>query len=112
MKTIKEIGEHLDWTVEFESQEQIAFYQNSPAGEDFGFTIEVKDKNNLEEIKKEIRKYADDFDIDEHVEMWLPHRGKGGCPNTIKDLLEDAKDIKEMLEDFAKFLEEGNYEDI
>jgi hypothetical protein len=112
MKTIREIGEHLNWNVEFESQDQVVFYQYSPAGEDFSFAIEVKDKNNLEEIKKEIRKYADDFDIDEHVEMWLPHRGKGGCPNTIRGLLKDAEAIKEMLEEFAQFLEEGNYENI
>jgi hypothetical protein len=112
MKTIKKIGEYLGWTVEFESKNQISFYQYSPAGEDFGFAIEVKGKNNLEEIKKEVRKYVDDFDIEEHVELWLPHRGKGGCPNTIKGLLEDAEAIEEMLEEFAKFLEEGNYENI
>ena len=48
----------MGWTVEFESKNQICFYQYSPAGEDFGFTIEVKGKNNLEEIKKEVRKFC------------------------------------------------------
>jgi len=41
--------------------------------------------------------------------MWLPSRGKGGCPDTITGLLEDAQEIKNMIEEFAKFLEKREY---
>lgn len=45
--------------------------------------------------------YAECFDIDEHVELWIGSRGKDGVPESIKDLLEDAKWIKNTLMDTA-----------
>ena len=41
--------------------------------------------------------YVDDFDIDEHVEGWIPERGKGGCPSSIRELSADAEVIKDMI---------------
>ena len=43
--------------------------------------------------------YADNFDVDGHVEMWLPERGKGGCPSTARELVEDAEAIVEMMKE-------------
>lgn len=41
--------------------------------------------------------YANDFDAEEHAEMWIENRGKNGIPESIKDLLNDAEWIKNML---------------
>lgn len=41
--------------------------------------------------------YANDFDVEEHAEMWIESRGKNGVPESIKDLLKDAEWQKNMF---------------
>ena len=93
------VAEELGWHVHEENGEYVDFAQFSPAGEDFSFTVSA---NN---IVKEVRKYADGFDADEHAELWLDSRGKGGCPSTIRELINDADAIKTMVQDLATALE-------
>ena len=69
--------------------------QHSPAGEDFNFAIEHN--NDVEQAIKEIKSYAYDFDIDEHVKLNLGMRGAPG----VEKLVEDAQDIQEMLDELA-----------
>lgn len=97
------ICEKLGWTVDRYKQkgydgktvEYVELAQCSPAGEDFRF--EVEGRNFAENVKE----YYEDYDIDDHVELWIPCRGKGGCPSSIARLVEDAKAIESMLEDLA-----------
>lgn len=69
----------------------------SPAGEDFNMTIDFDMENPIDSFLKNLKEYSDDFDVDEHVEMWIPERGNCGCPSSIRELVEDAEDIKEMI---------------
>ncbi len=48
---------------------------------------------------------ADDFDADEHAEMWIDLRGKRGVPDSIRVLINDADSIKEFLLKVADELE-------
>ena len=93
---IKEIAERLGWRVDEYDDGTVEFSQYSPAGEDFSFTV------NAKEAAKEIYEYYNDFDIDEHVEMWIEARENGviGVPST-RQLVEDAEDIFEMLKELA-----------
>lgn len=43
----------------------------------------------------------DDFDVDEHVELWIEGRGKNGAPATARELVEDAEAIRDMLNELA-----------
>lgn len=52
-----------------------------------------------------MREYAEDFDEDEHVELWVGGRGKRGVPETVRELVEDAKAIQKMLYELAEALE-------
>lgn len=73
--------------------------QGSPAGEDFWFSFEHN--NDVEEAIAQIKQYAYDFDIDEHVKMWVEAQGRvSGVPDTVT-LVEDAKAIQEMLDELA-----------
>lgn len=87
--------EKLGWDV---TDEGNGFYisQYSPAGEDFGFSIEGKNP------KDEIIDYYQDFDVDEHVTMLIMARESGirGIP-TVRELVHDAEKIESMLEDLA-----------
>ena len=93
---IKEIAERLGWRVDEYDDGTVEFSQYSPAGEDFSFTVNAKD------AAKEIYEYYDEFDIDEHIEMWIDARENGviGVPSTRR-LVEDAEDIFEMLKELA-----------
>lgn len=75
----------------------------SPAGEDVIIAIWY-DGTSKDFIQK-FRGYAEDFDADEHAEMWVDSRGKNGVPSTIRELIEDADEIKSMLLDMSEKLE-------
>ena len=93
---IKKIAERLGWRVDEYDDGTVELSQCSPAGEDFSFTV------NAKEAAKEIYEYYDDFDMDEHIEMWIEARENGviGVPST-RQLVEDAEDISEMLKELA-----------
>ena len=77
------ICEALDWRVHDDPEE------------DFIFGVQ---KGNF---IKNVREYADDFDVDEHVELWIEGRGKRGVPATARELVEDAEAIRDMLNELA-----------
>ena len=45
--------------------------------------------------------YANWFEAEDHAEMWIEGRGTNGVPESIKDLLEDAEWIKNILLEVA-----------
>jgi hypothetical protein len=61
--------------------------------------IDFDAEDQAESFLKDLWDYADNFDVDEHVEMWIPERGKRGCPSTARELVEDAEAIKEMIKE-------------
>lgn len=93
---IIEAAEKLDWTVKEYEDGTAEFSQYSPAGEDFSFTV------NAENAAKEIYEYYDNFDVDDHIEMWVEAKQNGvaGVPS-IRRLVEDAEEISEMLKTLA-----------
>ena len=107
MKSLKkrliQKAEELDWNVTVEKKEW-TFQQHSPAGEDFFFYITVE---NLKDLWREVRRYANDFDPDEHIEMWVEAKqhGREGIPS-IRELVEDADEIDKMLDALADALYE------
>ena len=72
---------------------EIEFY--SPEGEDVLETIwyDGTDDGFIEGF----RQLADNFDADEHAEMWIDGRGKRGIPDSVRALIDDAENIKDTL---------------
>lgn len=104
MEKMIQIAESYGWAVNMDS-DSIEFNQSSPAGEDFSFTVLTKDASDAESLAAEVRSYADSFDTEEHVKMWVDAQGSvSGVPD-IKTLVEDADAIQEMLNDLADALE-------
>lgn len=97
--------ESLGWTVREYDDGSADLSQYSPAGEDFSFCVET------ENFAEEIRSYYNDFDSDEHAEMWIEAKrnGKSGIPS-IRRLIEDADAIESMLEDLAIAVTEADHE--
>lgn len=96
-----DVLESLDWRVcDYTGDGRVEIENYSPAGEDLIVCVEV------ENFPESVYEYARDFDVDEHAEMWVGHRGEGGCPSRVREIIDDADAIKEMLEELADRLVE------
>lgn len=98
IKKYIEKAEALGWNVKI-FEEEVEFSKFSPAGEDFSFTVS---KNNISE---EVYEYYENFDVDEHIELWIEAKRTGvrDVPS-IKVLCEDAEEIDNMLHLLAEEL--------
>lgn len=89
-------NEDIDW--------EISKY--SPAGEDFCFNIQCS--NEVEAAIKAISEYANSFDEEEHIKMWVNAKdidnNRLNVPS-ITELVKDAKAFKQMLIELLKELE-------
>jgi hypothetical protein len=92
-----EICEALGWALHL--SEDVGLGQYSPAGEDFIFYV------SIENFVDDVAKYAANFDVDDHIEMWLEAKRNGvsGVPSA-RVLVEDAYAIDEMLHELASAL--------
>ena len=98
MKLGKEIEKKIEaqgWAV-WSDGDTVELSQYSPLGEDFSFCVSVKG------IIEEIKEYATYFDAEEHAAMWYENRGSvAGVPDSLRDLIDDADEIQNMLDDLA-----------
>ena len=94
-----DVCEQLDWVVRDYGKE-VELESDSPAGENLIVPV------GADNFVQNVRDYAASFDVDEHVEMWVGSRGQRGVPDTIRELLDDAEDIKKMLDELATALED------
>ena len=95
----RDICEALEWKVTVCDDGTVELEQYTPAGEDFLFTVDIKD------FPQEVERYAEDFDIDDHITMWLKAKDNGvaGVPSA-RELVHDAEAIQEMLNTLAEAL--------
>lgn len=105
-KTIA-IFEENDITVSERYEEDGEYYREiefySPEGEDVLETIWYDGTDNG--FIKAFKRNADNFDADEHAEMWIDKRGKNGVPDNVRALIDDAENIKDTLLKVAEKLE-------
>lgn len=89
-------NEDIDWEIS----------KHSPAGEDFCFNIQCS--NAVEDAMNAIAEYTNSFDEEEHIKMWLNAKdidnNRLNVPS-ITELVEDAKNIKQMLTELSEGLE-------
>ena len=90
-----------DWSIcSYTGDGGVELEKYSPLGEDFLMYVEVVN------FPDSVREYANDFDPDEHASMWINARGTvNGVPESVKDLIEDAYAIKQMIYELADALE-------
>ena len=95
-KKFRKVCEDLDWRVMECEDGTVELETFSSLGEDVVVSVPMKN------FPEEIQAYYNDFDPEEHVEMWIEAKrnGVGGVPS-IRRLLEDADEIDSMLENLA-----------
>lgn len=105
---IVDVLEDLGWQYlsadKYDDGQYYEIESTSPAGEDLCETIWVKPN---ETIAQAFRRHADEFDADEHAEMWIQCRGKRGVPDSVRVLIDDAEAIEKMLAELASAVEKA-----
>ena len=109
LKKLLEVAEELDWICNVCAEENpkrnyIEMQKYSPAGEDFYIIVDFNDENPIKSFLENLEECCEYFDPDEHAEMWVGSRGKNGVPNTIRELIDDADAIKEMIGELCRVL--------
>lgn len=100
---LKKVCEKLGWSV-YEEDEDYYLSKYSPAGEDFGFSVSKDDPY------KEVQEYSNNFDPDEHCIMWIKEMNTvSGVPQSVRELINDAEAIAEMLDELATHLTGEKY---
>ena len=89
------------WNVNV-SDNEIEIENWSPAGENI---VECLDKNI--DIPSQMQNIADNFDADQHAEIWIEHRGKNGVRGSLRTLIHDADAIQEIYNELAHALKFG-----
>lgn len=104
MTTIEQIttvAEGLGWNVETNTSEpnlvELNFQQYTHKGQDFSFSVEMKD--DIDDFLKEIEKYYEAFDPDYEAYLWIgtDGHGKHGAPYHIIDIVTDMEQAEAMI---------------
>ena len=100
LDNLLERAEKIDWSYTISTEDKrnyVELYKYSPLGEDFSVIIDFDTDNPEETFLINLGKCYFDFDPDKHAAMWISYRGEKGVPDSIRDLIKDAEDIKDML---------------
>ena len=103
MKILLEKAEELGWwwTAWIEESQDNRTYveigQHSPAGEDFSMIIDFEAVDQSDSFLDNLESYYEDFDVDEHIEMWVNARGDVSGIPSVRELAKDAEDIDAMI---------------
>lgn len=95
-----EVLENHNWRIMgYVEDTAVELEKYSPAGEDFLVCVEI------ENFSKAMVEYAEAFDIDEHVTMWIEAKSQGvkGIPS-CRELVQDAEEIEKMLNEIVAAL--------
>lgn len=105
-----EKAEGLDWSYNLYKEDDNCIYvemeKYSPLGEDHSMIIYFDKEDSVNTFMDGLKEYYLTFDPDDHAAMWIENRGKNGTPDSIRDLLNDAKNIKEMIGELIRYLED------
>lgn len=101
---ITECAESNGWSVslDIKHEKNIAVFEFSrytPAGQDFSFSVTMKD-NNLDSLVANMEEYYEGFDVDSETYLWLDDdgHGKNGAPYRMKDVLADMEAAEKYIE--------------
>ena len=109
MEKCLSICKSLNWEVDEYDTHDFELSQYSPAGEDFSFGFNAK---NAREFVDTVKYESAYFNQDEHVYDMLKAKENGleGVPS-IRELLDDAKAIDDMLRELACALQKAEDEE-
>ena len=100
-KALEEMG--IGYKVD-ETYGRVQFHTDT-AGQDI--CEEFDFDGTAEDFVREFSQRAEDYDVDDQVEMYADMRGQYGVPDSIRTLLDDCQEAKDTLMDIAEKLKEA-----
>lgn len=100
---ITNVAVALGWSVETDAScpglTEFVFRQYTPEGQDFGFSVEMRD-NDPDSFLQEMEKYYEAYDPDYEAYLWIgtDGHGKHGAPYHIKDIVSDMEAAEAMID--------------
>lgn len=98
---------HVRYNTEYcdsKTEALIEFWTNT-AGQDI--PTEFDYDGTPEDFVKQFTERAENYDVDEEVELFVNMRGKDGVPNTVRELLNDCQEAKDTLMEIAEKLQKA-----
>ena len=98
-KVIEKIRTYTDWNIDYDG-EFISLENWSPAGENLIIEFNC---NSKKDFIDEIKSTYENFDVEDHVRMWLNAKrgGTQGVPDVVT-LVDDAREIEKMYKDLME----------
>lgn len=85
--------------------EALIEFWTDTAGQDI--PMEFDYDGSSEDFVKQFTERAENYNVDEEVEVYINMRGKNGVPNTVRELLDDCQEAKNTLMEIARKLQEA-----
>lgn len=63
--------------------------------------VEFDFDGTAKDFVKQFCEYAENYDVDDEVELYIGMRGKQGVPNTVRELYDDCQEAKDTLMNIA-----------
>ncbi len=86
---------------ESETEAIIEFWTDT-AGQDI--VTEFDYDGTPEDFIEQFTERAENYDVDEEVELYVNMRGKDGVPDTVRELLDDCEEAKDTLMEISRKL--------
>lgn len=110
MKRIEKVLEDLDISYKYYKNKDregwygLVEFWTDTSGHDI--PIEFDFNGTAKDFVKEFCEAAENYDVDEEIEVFIGMRGKNGVPNTVRELLDDCQEAKDTLMKIAEKLKE------
>lgn len=106
-KALDEMGIKYDYYMDQNSEEWYGLVEfwTDCSGQDI--PTEFNFDGTAEDFVKKFTEGAENYDVDDQVEIFVPMRGKQGVPNTVREILDDCQEAKDTLMEIAEKLKEA-----
>lgn len=99
----------LGWTVDHESDNSFYFGKYSPAGQDFGISVDTA--GDGDQFLRNLEEVYEGFDVSQEAYLWLDEtgHGKNGAPDDMKDVYVDMESCESALKELFDALHDCLY---
>lgn len=103
MERICNLLDELGIKNEIEENFALIEFWTDTSGQDI--PVEIDFDGTVDDLVNKFSMYAENYNVDEEVEIYAPMRGTNGVPTSIRELLNDCQEAKDTLMDIAKKME-------
>lgn len=105
MQRIENVLDELNVRYDLSDNYGLVEFWTDTAGQDI--PVEIYFDGTPEDFVNQFVEYADNYDVDDEVELYVNMRGQKGVPATIRELLDDCQEAKDTLTEIANRLNQA-----